>query len=37
MQNVTAGDGVQTWWNNGVTGNGVDVALIDTGVTPVPR
>jgi serine protease AprX len=36
MQNVTAGDGVQGWWNAGVTGQGVDVALIDTGVAPVP-
>jgi len=35
MQNITAGDGVQTWWNNGYTGKGVDVAVIDTGVTPV--
>jgi serine protease AprX len=36
MQNVTAGDGVQAWWNAGLTGKGVDVALIDTGVAPVP-
>ena len=36
MQNVTAGDGVQAWWNAGDTGQGVDVALIDTGVSPVP-
>jgi serine protease AprX len=36
MQNVTAGDGVQAWWNAGYTGKGVDVAVIDTGVTPVP-
>jgi serine protease AprX len=36
MQNITAGDGVQAWWNAGVTGQGVDVALIDTGVAPVP-
>ncbi len=36
MQNVTAGDGVQAWWNAGDTGQGVDVALIDTGVAPVP-
>ena len=35
MQNVTAGDGAQDWWNNGYTGAGVDVALIDTGVAPV--
>ncbi len=36
MQNVTAGDGVQAWWNAGYTGQGVDVAVIDTGVAPVP-
>ena len=36
MQNVTAGDGVQAWWKAGYTGKGVDVALIDTGVSPVP-
>ena len=36
MQNVTAGDGVQDWWSAGLTGSGVDVALIDTGVSPVP-
>jgi len=35
MQNVTAGDGTQAWWNAGYTGKGVDVAVIDTGVTPV--
>jgi serine protease AprX len=35
MQNVTAGDGVQSWWNAGYTGNGVGVAVIDTGVSPV--
>jgi serine protease AprX len=35
MQNITAGDGVQAWWNAGDTGKGVDVAVIDTGVTPV--
>jgi serine protease AprX len=36
MQNVTAGDGAQAWWSAGYTGQGVDVALIDTGVAPVP-
>ena len=36
MQNVTAGDGVQAWWSAGDTGQGVDVAVIDTGVVPVP-
>ena len=35
MQNITAGDGAQAWWNAGWTGKGVDVAVIDTGVTPV--
>src|SRR4051794_26452436 len=28
--------GVQTAWAAGATGQGVDVALIDTGVSPVP-
>ena len=35
MQNITAGYGVQAWWTAGYTGKGVDVALIDTGVSPV--
>src|SRR3954462_8491826 len=35
MQNITAGDGVQAWWNAGYTGKGVDVAVIDTGLAPV--
>jgi serine protease AprX len=35
MQNITAGDGTQSWWNAGYTGKGVDVAVIDTGVAPV--
>ncbi len=35
MQNITAADGVQAWWNAGYTGSGVDVAVIDTGVAPV--
>jgi serine protease AprX len=35
MQNITAADGVQAWWNAGYTGNGVGVAVIDTGVSPV--
>jgi serine protease AprX len=35
MQNVTAADGVQAWWNAGYTGKGIDVAVIDTGVSPV--
>jgi len=36
MQNITQADGVQAWWQAGYTGQGVDVALIDTGVSPVP-
>jgi serine protease AprX len=28
--------GATTWWNQGYTGKGIDVALIDTGVSPVP-
>ncbi|MFI5042653.1 MAG: S8 family serine peptidase, partial [Acidimicrobiales bacterium] len=28
--------GAQAWWNAGYTGQGVDVAVIDTGVAPVP-
>ena len=36
MQNIMTGDGVQSWWKAGLTGQGVDVALIDTGVAPVP-
>ncbi|HZT86149.1 MAG TPA: S8 family serine peptidase [Gaiellaceae bacterium] len=35
MQSITAGDGVQDWWNAGYTGKGVGVALIDTGISPV--
>ena len=36
MYNVTAQMGAQAWWNAGYTGAGIDVAVIDTGVTPVP-
>jgi serine protease AprX len=36
MRNVMAGDGALAWRSAGLTGQGVDVALIDTGVTPVP-
>ena len=36
MQNITAADGAQAFWNTGDTGKGVDVAVIDTGVAPVP-
>jgi len=28
--------GAETWWNAGYTGKGVDVAVIDSGVAPVP-
>ena len=35
MYNLTAQMGAQAWWNAGYTGNGVDVAVIDTGVSPV--
>jgi serine protease AprX len=35
MQNITAADGAPAWWKSGDTGQGVDVALIDTGVSPV--
>jgi serine protease AprX len=33
--NVTLGTGAQAWWNQGYTGDGVDVAVIDSGVAPV--
>jgi serine protease AprX len=36
MQNITAGDGAQSWWSAGYSGDGVGVAVIDTGVSPVP-
>jgi serine protease AprX len=35
MPNLTAQMGAPTWWNAGYTGQGVDVAVIDTGVAPV--
>ena len=35
MYNTTLYSGAQAWWNAGYTGKGVDVALIDTGVSPV--
>jgi serine protease AprX len=35
MYNLTAQMGARAWWNAGYTGKGVDVALIDTGVSPV--
>ena len=36
MFNTTQYTGATAWWNAGYTGAGVDVALIDTGVSPVP-
>ena len=35
MQNIAAADGAQAWWNAGLTGKGVGVAIVDTGVSPV--
>ena len=35
MFNTTAYSGATRWWNAGYTGAGVDVALIDSGVSPV--
>src|SRR5690348_14637900 len=35
LANVTLGTGAQAWWSAGYTGKGVDVALIDSGVSPV--
>jgi serine protease AprX len=35
MANTTAYTGATAWWAAGYTGEGVDVALIDTGVSPV--
>jgi serine protease AprX len=36
MQNVTGHGGLRPWWHAGFSGQGVDVALVDTGVSPVP-
>jgi serine protease AprX len=36
MSSTTASTGAAAWWNAGYTGKGVDVAVIDTGVAPVP-
>jgi serine protease AprX len=36
LVNVTRSTGAQSLWRAGLTGAGVDVALIDTGVSPVP-
>ena len=35
MASVAANTGATGWWNAGYTGQGVDVAVIDTGVAPV--
>ena len=35
LYRTTSYTGVQDWWKAGFTGAGVDVAVIDTGVTPV--
>jgi serine protease AprX len=35
MFSTTQYTGAQAWWNAGYTGAGVDVAVIDTGVSPV--
>lgn len=35
MYNTTRLTGAQDWWEEGYTGRGIDVALIDTGVSPV--
>ncbi len=35
MPNQLSNIGATAWWNAGYTGRGVDVALIDTGVSPV--
>jgi serine protease AprX len=36
MASVDAVVGAQSAWSSGATGAGIDVALLDTGVTPVP-
>jgi serine protease AprX len=35
MYNLAGQMGARAWWNAGYTGQGVDVAVIDTGVAPV--
>jgi serine protease AprX len=35
MLNTAAYTGATSWWDAGYTGHGVDVALIDTGISPV--
>jgi serine protease AprX len=36
LRNVAAALGADAWWASGYTGAGVDVAIIDTGVSSVP-
>lgn len=36
MYSLTARKGIQTAWASGITGEGITVAVIDTGVAPVP-
>jgi serine protease AprX len=36
MANIATATGATAWWNAGYTGAGVDVAVIDTGVSRVP-
>jgi serine protease AprX len=36
MYATTQYTGAQAWWDAGYTGSGVDVAVIDSGVSPVP-
>jgi serine protease AprX len=36
MYATTAAIGAQAWWDAGYTGAGVDIALVDTGISPVP-
>src|SRR6478736_3145534 len=35
MADTTSYSGATSWWNAGYTGAGVDVAVIDTGISPV--
>ena len=36
MHSTTLYTGAQEWWNAGYTGRGIDIAVIDSGVSPVP-
>jgi serine protease AprX len=36
MDQTTTYTGAQYWWQLGFTGQGIDIALIDSGVSPVP-